>query len=156
MLNVRSLKNIKTSTLKKAWKSSHFRPDNQRQISLDLSHTCRIRKRLISLINSATFFEIIRLARCEYSKLVSVYSFPEGSVLVSEGGCAYIQRGVSVSLPFFYSLIIVFFAKNSRSFLLRSLRTKISFVSLMLTFSQFYRLWKNHDLLNERLKSRHH
>jgi hypothetical protein len=98
MLSARSLKNIKISTLKKAWKSSHFRPDNQRQISLDLSHTCRIRKRLISLINSATFFEIIRLARCEYSKLVSVYSFPEGSVLVFEGGCAYIQRGVPVSL----------------------------------------------------------
>jgi hypothetical protein len=36
---------------------------------------------------------------------------------------------------FFYSLIIVFFAKNFRSFLLRSFQTKVSYVSLMLTFS---------------------
>jgi hypothetical protein len=105
MLSVRSPKNIKISTFEKASKSSHFKSDNQRQISLDLSHTCRIRKRLISLINSATFFEIIRLARCEYSKHASVYAFPEGSVLVSEGGCACIQRGVPVSLPYYYPFV---------------------------------------------------
>jgi hypothetical protein len=102
MLSARSPKNIKISTFEKAWKSSHFRSDNQRQISLDLSHTCRVRKRLISLINFATFFEIIRLARCEYSKLVSVYSFPKENVLVFEEGCAFIQRGVFVSLPLKY------------------------------------------------------
>jgi hypothetical protein len=41
---------------------------------------------------------------------------------------------------FFYSLIIVFFAKNFGSFLLRNLRTKISFVSLILTHFRFSRL----------------
>jgi hypothetical protein len=98
MLSARSSKNIKISTFEKASKSFHFRSDNQRQISLDLNYTCRIRKRLISLINFEIFLEIIRLTRCEYSKLVFVYSFSEGGVLVSEEGCAYIQRGVSVSL----------------------------------------------------------
>jgi hypothetical protein len=98
VFSVRLPKNIKSSTFEKASKSSRFRPDNQRQISLDLSHTCRVQKRLISLINSATFFEIISLARCEYSKLVSVYSFSKGSVLVFEEECTCIQRGVSVSL----------------------------------------------------------
>ncbi len=94
MFSVCSSKNIKISTFEKASKSSHFRSDNQRQISLDLSRTCRIRKSLISLINFAAFFEIIRLARCEYSKLVSVYSFPEGSMLVFGEECAYIRREV--------------------------------------------------------------
>jgi hypothetical protein len=101
VFSVRLSKNIKSSTFEKASKSSHFRPDNQRQISLDLSHTCRIRKRLISLINFAAFFEIIRLARCEYSKLVSVYSLSKESVLVFEEKCACIQRDVFVSLLFF-------------------------------------------------------
>ncbi len=96
-------KNIKSSTFEKASKSSHFRPDNQRQISLDLSHTCRVRKRLNSLINSATFLKIVRLARCEYSKLdvcrISLHLQPlskrsRGGVLLSGGGCAYIRRGV--------------------------------------------------------------
>jgi hypothetical protein len=91
----------KSSTFEKASKSSHFRSDNQRQISLDLSHTCRIRKRLISLINSATFFEIIRLARCEYSKLdvctisLHLQSFSKRSredVILFEEDCAYIRR----------------------------------------------------------------
>jgi hypothetical protein len=102
VLSARSPKNIKTSTFEKASKSSHFRSDNQRQISLDLSHTCRIRKRLISLINFATFSEIIRLARCEYSKLVSVYSFSKESVLVFKERCACIQRNVFVSTFLIY------------------------------------------------------
>jgi hypothetical protein len=85
-------KNITISIFEKVSKSSHFRSDNQRQISLDLSHTCKIRKRLISLINFATFLKIIRLARCEYSKLVSVYSFSKESVLVFEEECAYNRR----------------------------------------------------------------
>ncbi len=103
MFNVRSTKNIKILTLEKASKSSSFRLDNQRQISLVLSHTCRNRKRLINLTSSQTFFEIIRLARCEYSKLVvctiSLHLQPfskrsrEG-VLVSGEECAYIRRGV--------------------------------------------------------------
>ncbi len=107
MLSVRSSKNIRSSTFEKASKSSHFRPDNQRQISLDLSYTCRVRKPLISLINSATFFEIIRLARCEYSKLdvctisLHLQSFSKRSredVLLFEEKCACIQRDVFVSL----------------------------------------------------------
>jgi hypothetical protein len=101
MFNVRLSKNIKSSTFEKASKSSHFRPDNQRQISLDLSHTCRIRKRLISLINFVTFLKIIRLTRCEYSKLdvctisLHLQSFNKRSredVLIFEERCAYIRR----------------------------------------------------------------
>jgi hypothetical protein len=103
MFSVRLPKNIKSSTFEKASKSSHFRSDNQRQISLDLSHTCRVRKRLISLINSAIFLKIIRLARCEYSKLdectisLHLQSFSKRSredVLLSEEECAYIRREV--------------------------------------------------------------
>jgi hypothetical protein len=60
----------KISTFEKASKSSHFRSDNKRQISLDLSLTCRYRKRLISLINYANFFEIITFACYEYSEYV--------------------------------------------------------------------------------------
>ncbi len=94
-------KNIKSSTFKKTLKSSHFKSDNQRQISLDLSHTCRIRKRLISLIKFATFFEIIRLARCEYNKLdvctisLHLQSFNKKSredVFLFEERCVYIRR----------------------------------------------------------------
>jgi hypothetical protein len=101
VFSVRLSKNIKSSTFEKASKSSHFRPDNQRQISLVLSHTCRIRKRLISSINFATFFEIIRLARCEYSKLdvctislhlQSISKRSREDVLLSEEECAYIRR----------------------------------------------------------------
>ncbi len=98
MFNVHLSKNSKSSTFEKASKSSHFRFDDQLQISLDLSHTCRIRKHLIELINFVTFFEIIRLARCEYSKLVSVYSFSKESAFVFEEKCACIQRDVFVSL----------------------------------------------------------
>jgi hypothetical protein len=103
MFSVRLPKNIKSSTFEKASKSSHFRPDNQRQISLDLSHTCRVRKRLISLMNSATFLKIIRFARCEYSKLdvctISLHLQPfnkrsREDVLVSGEECAYIRRGM--------------------------------------------------------------
>ncbi len=97
--SARSPKNIKISTFERASKSSHFRLDNQRQISLVSSHTCRNRKRLISLISSQTFFEIIRSARCEYSKLLSVYSLVRG-VLISGGRCPGNQRGVSLSRPF--------------------------------------------------------
>jgi hypothetical protein len=41
-------KNIKIWTFGKASKSSHFRSDNQRQISLVSNHACRYRMRLIS------------------------------------------------------------------------------------------------------------
>ncbi len=56
-----------------------------------MGHTCRNRKRLISLTSSQTFFEIIRLARCEYSKLVSVSSrkCAEGGVRLFKGVCPY-------------------------------------------------------------------
>ncbi len=91
VFSVRFSKNIKTE---RASKSSHFRSDNQRQISLVLSHTCRNRKRLINLTNSQTFFEIIRLARCEYSKLVSVYSFSKGCAYIRRGVCSYPEGGV--------------------------------------------------------------
>ncbi len=112
MFSVRLPKNIKSSTFEKASKSSHFRPDNQRRISLDLSYTDRNRNRLISLTSSQTFFEIIRLARWEYSKLdvctISLHLQPfskrsrEG-VLLFEEGCVYIRRDVFVSLLYFYS-----------------------------------------------------
>jgi hypothetical protein len=101
MFNVRLSKNIKSSTFEKASKSSHFKSDNQRQISLDLSHTCKIQKRLINLINFATFLKIIRLARCEYNKLdvctisLHLQSFNKRSredVLLFEEECAYIRR----------------------------------------------------------------
>jgi hypothetical protein len=103
MFNARSSKNIKISTFEKARESSHFRPDNQRQISLDLNSTFRIRKNLISLINFATSFEIIRLARCEYSKLdvctisLHLQSFNKRSredVLLLKEECVYIRRRV--------------------------------------------------------------
>jgi hypothetical protein len=66
--SARLSKNIKISTFEKASKRSHFRSDNQRQISLDLSHSCRYRMRLISSVNSANFFEMMSLARCEYNE----------------------------------------------------------------------------------------
>ncbi len=96
----------KSQLLKKLQKSSSFSPDNQRQISLVLNHTYRNRKRLISLTNSQTFFEIIRLARWKYSKLVSVSSCSKGSVLVFEEECATIQRGVLVFVLYFYHRIL--------------------------------------------------
>ncbi len=96
MFSVRSSKNIKISTFAKASKSSFFRSDNQRHISLDLSHSCRNQKRLISLTNSQTFFEIIRLARCKYSKLVSVYSFSEGCAYIRRRVCDYSKRCVRI------------------------------------------------------------
>jgi hypothetical protein len=67
-------------------------------MTLVLSHPCRVRKRLISLINSATFFEIMWFARCEYSEHVSDVKtftsrkfFPD---LASE--CQCIRRVVSM------------------------------------------------------------
>jgi hypothetical protein len=114
MLNARSPKNIKTSTFEKASKSSHFRSDNQRQISVELSHSCRYQKRLISLINFATFFEIIRFARCEYSKwicsvpflsfLSGVLLYPDGGVDITGEGCWGNQRGVAISVPYIYTI----------------------------------------------------
>ncbi len=66
-----------------------------------MSHTCRIRKRLISLINFATFFENIRLARCEYNKpdvcTISLHlqSFSKKSrenMFLFEEECVYIRK----------------------------------------------------------------
>jgi hypothetical protein len=71
MFNVRLSKNIKIWTFEKASESSHFRSDNQRQISLVSNSTCRIRKRLISLTNCANSFKIMSFAYCEYSRYVS-------------------------------------------------------------------------------------
>ncbi len=94
MLSARSLKHIKTSTFEKALT---FRLDNQRQISLKLSHTCRYRKRLISLINSANFFEIITFACCEYSEYSEYISYLSFFLdLVSECQC---NRRVMSSEP---------------------------------------------------------
>ncbi len=106
----------KSQLLKKLQKSSSFSFDNQRQISLVLNHTYRNRKRLISLTNSQTFFEIIRLARCEYSKLVSVSSCSKESVLVLKERCATIQRDVSV----FVLLKKILFALTSKEVWLNS------------------------------------
>jgi hypothetical protein len=50
--SARFSKNIKISTFEKTSKSSHFRPDNQRQISLDLSRGYSYWKRMISLTRS--------------------------------------------------------------------------------------------------------
>ncbi len=68
--NVRSSKNIK---IWKVSKSSHFRLDNQRQISLVLSHSCRDRKRLISSINLRNFYVAILQTHCEYSEHVRTF-----------------------------------------------------------------------------------
>ncbi len=59
----------------RASKSSHFRLDNQRQISLDLSHSCRDRKRLINLINLRNFYVVILQAHCEYNEHVKTKNF---------------------------------------------------------------------------------
>jgi hypothetical protein len=93
-------RNIKISTFAKASKSFSFRSDNQRQISLVLNHTCRNRKRLISLTNSQTFFEIIRLARCEYSKLVSVKSFSKKCAYIRRKVCDYSKKCVRIRTLF--------------------------------------------------------
>ncbi len=52
------------------WKSSHFRSDNRRQISLDLSHACRYRKRLISSISLQNFYVVVLQTCCEYNEHV--------------------------------------------------------------------------------------
>jgi hypothetical protein len=52
-LSARLRRTSKSQLLKKL---SHFRPDNQRQISLDLNHACRYRKRLISSIILQNFY----------------------------------------------------------------------------------------------------
>ncbi len=48
----------------------HFRPDNQRQISLDSDHTCSYRTHLISLLILWNFFAAVQQAYCEYSGYV--------------------------------------------------------------------------------------
>jgi hypothetical protein len=63
-------KNIKISTCEKALKSSHFRPEYRRQISLDLSHACKYRMRLISSIILQNFYAAVLQACCEYSEHV--------------------------------------------------------------------------------------
>jgi hypothetical protein len=91
--SARLSKNIKISTFEKASKSSHFRSDKQRQISLNLSHTCRNRKRLISLINFATLY-VVRRQVCReysmYSRGVSLYS--RGVSLYSRSVFMYSKR----------------------------------------------------------------
>ncbi len=100
-------KNIK---IEKASKSSYFRPDNQRQMTLDLSPACRYRMRLISLISWQNLLEIMWSARCEYSKCMSfaprllirskVSLYAEGSVPLTGGECPGNQRGVPLSVPY--------------------------------------------------------
>jgi hypothetical protein len=51
-------------------KKLSFQSDNQRQISLDLSHTCRYQKRLISSIILQNFYVAVLRARCEYDEHV--------------------------------------------------------------------------------------
>ncbi len=74
----------------------------QRQISLDLSHSCRYRMRLISLVKSANCFEIMSLAHCEYNR------YEAGCPSICEvcsgisGVCSGISRGVHVSVPYKY------------------------------------------------------
>ncbi len=60
------------------------------------------------------FFEIIRLACCEYSKLVFVYSFSKESVLVFEEKCAFIQRDVFVSLLLIYRIRMFILILNEK------------------------------------------
>jgi hypothetical protein len=94
--SARLSKNIKISTFEKVSKRSHFRPDNQRQISLDLSHFCRYRMLLISLVNFATFFKFMSLARYEYSRYEARRSFIcEMCFCISEM-CLCISRSVYV------------------------------------------------------------
>jgi hypothetical protein len=95
-------KNIKISTFEKASKSSHFRSDNQCQISLDSSHTCRNRKRLISLINFATLYFVRRQASREYSMYAAGCSSIHGVCPCIRGVCPCIQGGVPLSSPIFY------------------------------------------------------
>jgi hypothetical protein len=88
--------------LQKVSKTSHFRPDNQGQISLDLSYTDKNRKSLISLTSSQTFLEIIQLARCEYSKLASVFFSGRKCACIRREVCLYSKRMCS----YHYSIII--------------------------------------------------
>ncbi len=95
-------KNIKISTFEKASKSSHFRSDKQRQISLNLSHTCRNRKRLINLINFATLYVVRRQDCREYS----MYS--RNVFLYSRNVFMYSKKCLSI-----FILIIIHFYANS-------------------------------------------
>jgi hypothetical protein len=94
----------KSQLLKKLQKALTFRLDNQRQISLDLSHTCRNRKRLISLINFATLYFVRRQACREYSMYAARCSSIRRVCLCIRGVCSYIQRDVSLFLLFVYSI----------------------------------------------------
>jgi hypothetical protein len=84
----------KISTFERASKSSYFRLDNQRSISLVSSHTCRDRKRLISSINLRNFYVAVLQAHCEYSEYVRAKLFATFlSDLTSE--CQCIRRVMS-------------------------------------------------------------
>ncbi len=63
-------------------------------MSLVLSHSCRCRKRLISSISSRTFFEIIRLARCEYSQHNLLLTFVSTNVNLTERMSVYHEENV--------------------------------------------------------------
>jgi hypothetical protein len=118
MFSARSPKNIKISTFEKPSKSSSFRPDDQRQILLDLLRSYRYKMRLISLIRSQTFFEIMWSDRCEYSKCMWWASWSKRSVEITWGGCRDNQRGVNLFAFFKYTNL--FINKTFNNFLWRS------------------------------------
>jgi hypothetical protein len=62
----------KSQLSKKLQKAFTFRLEYQREISLDLNHSCRYRKRLISLINFATLYIVKRQVCCKYSEHICV------------------------------------------------------------------------------------
>ncbi len=75
-----------------------FRSDNQRQNPLDLSHTCKYRKRLMNWINFATLYVERQQVSCEYSTYkVKCSSIREMCPCprIPKG----IPRGVYVSVP---------------------------------------------------------
>jgi hypothetical protein len=92
--NARLSKNIKISTFEKASKSFHFRFNKQRQISLNLNHICRNRKRLINLINFANLYFIKRQVCREYSMYSARCSSIREMCLCIREMCSCIQRDV--------------------------------------------------------------
>jgi hypothetical protein len=98
-------KNIKISKISK---NSHFRLDNQRQISLDSSHICRYRKRLINLIRSRIFRDhTINSLRVQSAYLL-VY-FPRMSVYHEENVRLFLKMPVySYSASFYLRFFLLF------------------------------------------------
>jgi hypothetical protein len=81
--------------------------------------------RLISLVNSANFFKIMSLARCEYSRYEAECPSICGVCLCILGVCPCILRGVYVSVPNNYRL-------NSLSEIVDDLEVYVNYLHLFI------------------------